>query len=149
MRLAVLSHGRDGFQLNVDRVPFWAWAVGEVAETITMGWLCPRTGHAVCSPPDWMFRIGFGRDRFPSSDSDGQVWHRWSLGSGAFWLSQHAGVEVAWKRTTTELKIPLTNQQAARINATWVADILESLEDDDDPDVSDDAARWRPERAGQ
>lgn len=146
MRLAVLSHGRDGFQLNVDHVPFWAWTLSEATEWTFHG-VCAATGHRICGPPEWTFHVGVGTDPFP--DPELRQPHRWSVGQALCWWSQHSGYAFAWKRTKTELKIPLTNEQAAEIDSQWVAQALEMYDDTTDLGVSADASRWRPERAGQ
>lgn len=146
VRLATLSHGRDGFQLHVDRVPLWAWAVGYVGERVVLDTLCPATRHSICGPPEWAFRLGIGTDPYP--DPDLRHEHRWSLGGGLSWLGQHYGYRVADKHTKAELVIPLNEDQAALLEPKWVAEVVEMLEETD-PDVSVDAARWDPHRTGQ
>lgn len=136
MRLAEISHGRDGYTLVIERVPWWAY-------TIESAWflgVCPATGHLLCGPRDWMYAIGFGAD--PEPDPDLRLGHRWSLGHGAFAVSQYMGA-LTHRHTATVVKIPVTREF---VHLNFPENAVDW--DSEDPDLSPDAARWAPGEPG-
>ena len=145
VRQAHILHGRDGYSLEIESAPDWAVLVDTITETVVLEWICTRwLGHFICAPPDWAYELGFGTDQ---GDPSTALPHRWSLGQLLFKVSQNVGV-LSWKRAKREMVIPLTREQVAEhfpdVLTDWFADL-----DDYDVGVSNDAARWRPDKSGQ
>ena len=143
MRLASITHGRDGYSIWIENVPAWAWLIDQVTETVMLRWIDPALGHHLCAPRDWMYDLGVGTD--PEEDEDLRLPHRWSLGQLAFTVTQSAGT-LHLKRSKREMIIPVTREQVAEHFPDALSDWFDRL-DDYDTDVSIDAARWHPERA--
>jgi hypothetical protein len=103
LRLASVSHSRDGYRLHVDDVPVWAWAIDSVnigiiqaTCSLSSGWACPL---CLCSKVSWAWKIGWGRDE------DGLRRH--SLGGFLFGLGQRGG-RFCLKRSREVYVRPLT-----------------------------------------
>ncbi len=121
MRLAHVFHSKDGYGLEVESVPLWAWLVQESFDP-----LCRATRHKLCSPPEWTYKIGFGADT--EGDPD---WYRWSLGSG-IWRVGQSWASFSFKYAKPELKLPLTDEQMK--TAGWDK-LFDWDHDEDDPAV--------------
>ena len=96
IRTASVWRGKDGYELHVEDVPAWAYAVDAANNAIigavcgiTKGWACPL---CLCSRLDWTFRIGWGHDKpgDPDYDPDSDLLKH-SLGGLLFALGQRGG----------------------------------------------------------
>lgn len=105
LRLATVSHSKDGYSLHVEDVPVWAWAldslIGGTSRALcklTRGWGCPL---CLCNQiPDRVFQIGWGWD------AEYEM-RRHSLGSLLFALGQHDG-NFSYRRRREVYVRPLT-----------------------------------------
>jgi hypothetical protein len=107
IRIARVLHGKDGYILQVEDVPAWAYAIDTVNEAVigaacgwSHGWACPL---CLCAKWDWTFKAGWGRDE------DGLRRH--SLGGLLFHLGQRGG-RFCLKRTRMRYERPLTFEEA-------------------------------------
>lgn len=136
MRMASIWHSRDGYALAVERTPWWAYTL----ENAWFQLVCPASGHFLCSPPEWTWHVGFGRDRHPNEDA--RFDHRWSLGKAMYDFTSAVGA-FGSRHTAVVVKIPLSREYVHRNFPESVVDW-----DSEDPDLSPDAARWSPEEPG-
>lgn len=133
MWTASVSHSRDGYHLVIEVVPRWAvaadWLVWDVLFELEA-----KLGHPICSPPEWLWEVGIGQDKYP--DPELRQPRRWSIGSGLHRISQAAG-NLSWNRAREVYRIPLSFD-----------DVLRYFPDarvDWDPELgTPDAARWSP-----
>jgi hypothetical protein len=124
-RCARVTRSRDGYSLEVTRIPLRVLVLQEILERAG-GLSCRVSGHRLgCCPPDWTFRLGWGRyrpgDRGCEPDMPG--WRRHSLGTGlhaAFSRAVCYG-EAAGK---VMLAVPLTPAQAGAF-PEWSGDLAE------------------------
>jgi hypothetical protein len=72
----VLSHSKDGTSVSLEEVPFWAWAVQAAGDELC--YLTEQaTGFCFIAPPEWMFRLRWGRldgDGYTSRNLGSKVW---------------------------------------------------------------------------
>lgn len=55
-----LVHSLEGTSVSLEEVPFWAWAAQHAGDNFC--WLTEKlTGFCFLSPPEWMFRLRWGK----------------------------------------------------------------------------------------
>ena len=71
-----LSHSKEGTSVSLEEVPLWAWLAQEACEGFCA--LTEKlTGFCFISPPEWMFRLRWGRldaDGYTSRCAGSVLW---------------------------------------------------------------------------
>jgi len=102
VRLAVITHGRDGYRLEVRSVPEWVVLLDHISEAT-----CALTRHRLCHPDEWMFKLGWGKDE------ENPELLRHSLGGFLFDVGQWS-MNMGWRRTVREYQQPLSVSEVER-----------------------------------
>jgi hypothetical protein len=93
-----LMRSRDGAFVELHEVPAWALALQGAGEKLS-AWLCTVSRQrACCNPPEWMFRLHWGRaEEDPGTD---ETYYPHNLGYYVWELSTklELGPKAAWQR---------------------------------------------------
>lgn len=75
-----LSHSQEGHSVSLREVPFWAWAAARLGDNAC--WLLEQaTGFCFIAPPDWMYKVRWGKP-------DAEGFTSRSLGSACWTFGQ-------------------------------------------------------------
>lgn len=125
-----LSHGLDdnkqpGYSIHAVKEPAWVGPVqnffGFIFGVLTRHIFC-------CRCPEWAWKVPLGK---PKRDEDGYLDN--SL-AGWLWDKSTGLMAVGWRKQKTVLRLPITHEQAAEIDAQFVKDCDSIWEDDEEND---------------
>ena len=116
MRQWRLSHGRNGYQVEVVDVPRVLVAAEWISER-----LMTFTGHIICCKiPEFAWKVPLSRKRDPDYP---EIWER-SLGSVMWQFSTYL-LSASYRRNKSVTIIPITEENATCINPMYVQEMRE------------------------